>query len=167
METLTTSRLLLRPARPDDLDAMHEILSDPDAMRYWNTPPHTTREQSRLWLDRMIGADPNSRFEFVMEYSGALIGKAGLWRLPEIGFIVSPKYWGSGFAFEALAAIIPPAFAKFGMSAIVAEADPRNEACLKLLKRLKFVEKHRARNTIKVGDEWCDSVYFELPHPNA
>ena len=29
--------------------------------------------------------------------------RPGLWRFPEIGFILHPDYWGRGFAREALA----------------------------------------------------------------
>lgn len=40
MVELVTPRLKLRRARPDDLLAMHAVLSNPAAMRYWSTPPH-------------------------------------------------------------------------------------------------------------------------------
>ena len=167
METIETPRLLLRRARYGDLDAMHEILSSSKAMRYWSTIPHTSLEQTRAWLASMIDASPNYNYDFIIEQAGTVIGKAGLWRMPEIGFIVHPKYWGQGFAFEALSAVIPRAFNKFEINAITADVDPRNNACLNLLKRLEFDETRRAQRTIKVGDEWCDSVYLTLIRSNA
>ena len=167
METITTPRLLLRRAHIGDLEALHGIFSNPAAMRYWDTLPHTSLEQTRIWLARMIDADPGTSDDFIIERAGAVIGKAGMWRLPEIGFILHPDYWGQGIAFEALSAVIPHVFGKFGMDALVAEADPRNEACLALLKRLKFSETHRAERTMKIGDEWCDSVYLKLLRSNA
>ncbi|MES2497639.1 MAG: GNAT family N-acetyltransferase [Pseudomonadota bacterium] len=36
MTELRTARLLLRTARPGDLDDLHAVLSDPAAMRYWS-----------------------------------------------------------------------------------------------------------------------------------
>jgi len=39
---IRTPRLILRSARPDDLDAMHAVLSDSRATRWWSTPPHET-----------------------------------------------------------------------------------------------------------------------------
>ena len=56
MDTIRTERLLLRRARHGDLDDIHAVLSDPNAMRYWSTPPHATIEESRAWLDAMIAA---------------------------------------------------------------------------------------------------------------
>lgn len=146
---------------------MHEILSDQRAMRYWSTPPHTDIEQTRAWLTDMIDAGADDSDEFVIEHNGVLIGKAGLWRIPEIGFILHPDYWGRGFAFEALSAVIPRVFSKFAFDAITAEADPLNEACLRLLKRLGFAETRRVERTIKVGDEWCDSAYLALTRSKA
>ena len=46
-----TERLLLRPAQADDLEPLHAILSDPQAMAYWSSPPHEGhRANARLAL---------------------------------------------------------------------------------------------------------------------
>lgn len=160
MTTLRTERLLLRPARKDDLPAIHAILSDPRATRYWSTPPHSTLEQSREWLTGMIAIDPAEGEDFVVEHDGAVIGKAGFYRFPEVGFIFHPDHWGRGFAYEALGAVLDRGLAS--LPTAVADVDPRNTACLKLLTRLGFVETGRKEKTWLVGDEWCDSVYLSL-----
>lgn len=51
---ITTSRLRLRPARPEDLNAIHAVLPYREARRWWSTPPHDDIEQSRASLDGMI-----------------------------------------------------------------------------------------------------------------
>ena len=43
---LHTPRLRLRPPRPGDADALFAIHADPQAMRYWSTPPWTTPQQA-------------------------------------------------------------------------------------------------------------------------
>lgn len=155
-----TARLLLRRARMDDLAAIHRVLSDAQAMRYWSTPPHATLEQSRAWLESMVSAAAPENADFVIEHDGVVIGKAGCWRMPEIGFILHPDHWRQGFAREALGAVIDHVFAHFDTRSIVADVDPRNRASLALLDRLGFVETHRAARTFLVGDAWCDSVYL-------
>lgn len=162
---LRTPRLLLRPARMEDLPAIHAVLSEPRAMRYWSTPPHDTIEQSRAWLASMVEVDRASNADFVIEREGAVIGKAGCWRMPEIGFILHPDHWGRGLAREAVAAVIDHVFAQFDIPAITADVDPRNAASLRMLGRLGFVETHRATRTIRVGDAWCDSIYLARPRP--
>ena len=162
MTDILTSRLRLRPARTGDLDAFHAILRDRAAMRYWSSPPHTDIEQSREWLGKMIAIPEDQGLDFVIEHEGVAIGKAGCWRVPEIGYILHPDYWDQGFAREALAAIIPRLFESFPLPAIAADVDPRNQASIALLLRLGFTETHRAQRTWLVGEEWCDSVYFAL-----
>lgn len=167
MTALVTSRLTLRRARPSDLDDLHAVLSDPAAMRYWSTPPHTDVAQTREFLDGMIAAAPGDGDDFVVEHQGRVIGKAGFWRIPEVGYILHPAFWGSGLGREALTAVIGHAFATLGLAEIAADVDPRNAASLALLTRLGFRETGRATRTIKVGDEWCDSVYLALRRPDA
>ncbi len=165
MADLVTPRLRLRRARPDDLDALHVVLSHPAAMRYWSTPPHRDRDQTAAWLQGMIAASPQQSDDYVIEHEGAVIGKAGCWRLPEIGYILHPDVWGQGLAREALTAVIAHVFAAHPVAAIEADVDPRNAASLGLLGRLGFVETGRALRTFNVGGEWCDSVYLSLARP--
>ena len=167
MDAIRTDRLILRHATSRDLAALHAVLSSPVAMRYWSSPPHRTIKQSREWLSSMIDASPTESLDFILEYEGKVIGKAGCWRLPEIGFILHPDHWGLGLAHEALTAIIDRLFEHFPIPAITADVDPRNSACLALLERLGFLQTGHAAQTWLVGDEWCDSLYLALPRPKA
>jgi RimJ/RimL family protein N-acetyltransferase len=162
---ILTPRLRLRRARTDDLEGMHAVLSDASAMRYWSTPPHANREETRAWLERMIASPAETSDDFVVEFEGNVIGKAGCWKVPEIGFIFHPRAWGKGLGREAVAAVIKRTFALFPIDAVEAETDPRNDACLALLAKLGFHEVRRAQRTMRVGDEWVDSVYLALPRP--
>lgn len=162
---LTTERLVLRPAEPDDLEALHAILSDPRATRYWSTPPHASLERTREWLEATLATQPHEGEDFVVEREGLLVGKVGLYRFPEIGFIFHPDVWGQGIAAEALAPVLRRAFAVHGLTRVTADVDPRNAASLKLLNRLGFHETHRATRTWLIGDEWSDSVYLALSRP--
>ena len=51
---LRTERLLLRPYRNSDMEAVFAIRSDPEVMRFWSTPPLTEREQARAIVTRDI-----------------------------------------------------------------------------------------------------------------
>lgn len=108
------------------------------------------------------------------------IGKIGLYDGKEVGYILHPDYWGKGYATEALMAIlhryfadiveVPPDTKPEGREIIVsgrakADIDPRNDASLKILTRLGFVEVGRAEKTFKTHLGWCDSVYLELSRP--
>jgi ribosomal-protein-alanine N-acetyltransferase len=167
MTEIRTERLLLRRARETDLDAIHAILSDARAMRYWSTPPHETIEQSREWLATMIASPDGAGEDFVIEHRGRVIGKAGCYRFPDVGYILAPEAWGQGFAREALTAIFAHVFAHHAIEALHADVDPRNPASIALLLKLGFEPNGKAERTWLVGDEWCDSVYFKLVRPDA
>jgi RimJ/RimL family protein N-acetyltransferase len=159
---LHTPRLRLRRAAPADLEALHEILSDETAMRFWSSSPHRDLERTRTWLEAMIAAGPPASDDFVIEHEGRVIGKAGCWRVPEIGYILHPRYWGRGIAAEACRAVIAHVFASYAVNAITADVDPRNAASLRLLGRLGFAETGRASATYEIDGEISDSVYLAL-----
>ncbi|KPF79021.1 GNAT family N-acetyltransferase [Novosphingobium sp. AAP93] len=167
MAVLRTERLLLRPVRADDIDALHAIMRQPQAMAYWSTPPHSTLAETADLLDAMISIPSGEGEDFVIEFKGRLIGKAGLYRFPDIGYLLDPAFWGRGLATEALRAVISRAFEVHRLPRIQADVDPRNAASLRLLARLGFRETHRQARTWLVGGEWCDSVYLALDQPDC
>lgn len=156
-----TPRLTLRSARPDDLEAMHAILSDPRAVRWWSTPPHQTLDQTRNWLAGMIAHGPDQP-DFVIEMNGRVIGKAGFYRLPEVGYILHPDAWGQGLGAEAVGAAIDHVFRTADVAVLTADVDPENAASIRLLERLGFVRTGFAERTWNVGGEWKDSLYYGL-----
>lgn len=162
MATLQTERLTLRPARESDLEAIHAILSDPRATAYWSTPPHETVETTRDWLGSMIAIPPELGEDFVVEHQGKVIGKAGMYRFPELGFIFHPDVWRQGFAREALSAVIARGFEVHRFPRLIADVDPRNPASLGLLESLGFRRTGYREKTWFVADGWADSVDLEL-----
>lgn len=160
-DEIRTDRLLLRRACADDIEAMHRIMSDAQAMRYWSTPPHAGIDDTARWIASMVDADPSSSDDFIVTLDGRLIGKLGAWKLPEVGFLIDRAQWGRGYASEALAAFVKRR-RHLGSSELTADVDPRNLGSIRLLAGHGFVETGRAAGTWQVGDELCDSVYFRL-----
>lgn len=158
---IVTARLKLRTARPDDLAAMHAVLSDPRATRWWSTPPHESLDQTAAWLDSMIANGPEQP-DFVVERDGRVIGKAGFWRLPDVGYILHPDHWGQGLASEAVAAAIDHVFATRDVDDLTADVDPENAASIRLLEKLGFVKTGFAPRTWNIGGAWKDSLYYGL-----
>lgn len=161
-DLIRTERLLMRRATMADLPAMHAILSDPVAMRYWSTPPHADLGTSEAWLRSMVEVDPAISDDFILDHAGRVIGKLGCWNYPEIGFLLSPTVWGQGLADEALRAFLDRRRGLGSPNPITADVDPRNIASLRLLQRNGFVETGRAERTWHIAGEWCDSIYLEL-----
>ncbi|MHA6267740.1 GNAT family N-acetyltransferase [Aliiroseovarius sp. CAU 1755] len=165
---IQTPRLLLRAPAPSDLPALHTIFSNPEAMRYWSHETHDDIARTERVLDNMIASHADTGLEFVVERDGAVIGKAGLWRIAELGYILHPDHWGQGLAREALGAVIEAAWqTRADIDRITAEIDPRNTASARLLTHLGFHETGRRPRTLHLYGEWCDSTDFALPRPQA
>lgn len=163
---IRTDRLLLRAGRWDDLDAMHEIFSNAAAMRWWDRPPHEDIGVTRKCLSSFIEDPLETREEFILEFDGVCIGKAGCWRKAELGYILHPRVWGQGLATEALAAILPRAFARWPDAVrIEAEIDPNNLASRRVLEKLGFYLSGTAEKTLHMGGRWYDSAYYAMPRP--
>lgn len=161
MTRIVTDRLVLRTAEPGDLQAMHRVLSDPRAMTWWSSLPHETLEQTQDWLAGMIANGPDNP-DFVIERHGQVIGKAGFWKPPEVGYILHPDHWGQGLAREAVGAAIEHVFATTEIHDLNADVDPENVASIRLLEGLGFVRTGFAERTWCIGGIWKNSWYYGL-----
>lgn len=148
----------------DDAEDLHAAFSDPEVMRYFDDP-HRTLAKTQAWVRRSVSAPSETTREYVIVRDGKVIGKAGIWKAPEIGFLLRRDQWRKGIAFEALTGLIPHVAIAMNLKEITADVDPRNDPSLALLDRLGFVRTGVARDTIKIGGLWCDSVYLERSMP--
>ena len=137
---IETSRLILRPRDVDDAEALFPAFADVEAMRYWSGPPHTDVAETRA--DFMRSAPDWRAWTVVDRASGGAIGfvAAGEKRqgnVTEIGYMFLRATWGSGFAREAVSAVIDRIFAE-GQRRVFADTDPDNMPSRGLLERLGF-----------------------------
>jgi RimJ/RimL family protein N-acetyltransferase len=107
---LRTERLLLRQWRDEDVEALYEIVTQPE---YLATMPPLDRGQTEAQIRRFRSgwdADGYSHWAACDLESGRLIGRIGLlchhdWPLvdrpvPEVGWVVHRDFWGRGLATE-------------------------------------------------------------------
>jgi ribosomal-protein-alanine N-acetyltransferase len=160
---IETPRLLLRPLMRYDAPVLHQALSDPAVMRYWSTPPHARLEETESWIEGSIAAMARGdAHDFSVLHQGEVIGRVAFWMGDEIGLFFLQKAWGRGYAREAVAAVLRYGFDKLNFKQVRADVDPENVASLRLLEGLGFKRTGVAKNTMKVGETWVDSVYLAL-----
>lgn len=142
MTELETSRLVLRPARPDDAPCFALGVSD-FAVARWLTPlpfPFTLAMASD-WLRNAPkpGAD---KALFIVDLPGrGLIGCVTLG--PELGFWIAKPHWGRGYGAEAARAVIDWHFANSAAETIASSAQHDNHISLRLKARLGFAQTGR------------------------
>jgi RimJ/RimL family protein N-acetyltransferase len=169
--TLTTARLILRPLRQEDAQALFSIWSDVDAMRYFSFPTMASLEQAEDRVARKLKSSADGH-DFIcaveLRTTGEVLGDCALFhvdeqcRRAEIGFSLHRKHWGHGYMSEAASALIEHAFGALKLRRIEADIDPRNGASARLLERLGFVREGMLRERWIVGDEVSDSALYGL-----
>lgn len=161
-DVIQCERLRMRRVQLGDLDAIHDIMSDHETMRFWSSPPHATREETERWFASMLeGEESRKSDEFILELDGIVIGKLGAWRLPEVGFFLRRDCWGRGLATEAMQCFIEYSRSR-GIEYLTADVDPENTACLRLLAKCGFQETGRKDATYIVAGEARDSVFLKV-----
>ena len=114
---LETARLLLRPMRQYDFDALLLIFTDPRVMAAFNHPLFT-HEQMQRWLQRNLDHQNEfgyGLFSVFLKETGELIGDCGLEQMDdmhaaELGYDFRSDYWNQGYATEAARAVRDYAF---------------------------------------------------------
>jgi len=169
--TLSTERLLLRPLRITDAEALFKIFSDPEVMRYWSTPPWTSITPAEEMIQKDLRAMPlGEHLRLGMETAGTgeLIGICSLFKFDAqskhamIGYGMARSHWGQGYMAEALSAMLDYAFGPLDFRRIEADIDPRNTASARILEKLGFAHEGRLRERWMVGDEISDSDLYGL-----
>src|SRR5579864_7638666 len=109
-----TPRLALRPPRQDDTaEVFQRIASDPQVTRFVGWPMHTSLRDTEAFLS-FSQAEwtkwPVGPLLITSKRDGAILGSTGLafetsYRA-STGFVLAKDAWGSGFASEALTAVV-------------------------------------------------------------
>jgi RimJ/RimL family protein N-acetyltransferase len=168
---LHSENLLLRPFVRDDAVAMHRVYSDPEAMKYWSSPPVTELAQAEALVsaDMACMAEGQGLFwALTLADSGQVVGKCTLFgvsasnRRAEVGYILDRRFWGRGLMTEAMCAMLDFGFGQLGLHRLEADSDPDNGASLALLEKLGFRREGLFRQRWNIDGEWRDSVMLGL-----
>jgi len=114
MINLLTERLIIRDPIIDDLFEHHELMSNKNAMRYWQSSLVNNINESREKLQKAI-EEANSKNrklyylkifdkitnEYIGEIGYTVIIETPLGKIVGLGYAIKEKFWGKGFATEA------------------------------------------------------------------
>jgi RimJ/RimL family protein N-acetyltransferase len=169
-----TARLVLRPFRPEDRDALHAFHSDPEAVRYVPYPPRTRDQVADVLRRKTANTELRSEGDLLelavlRADDQRLIGDVLLalrsveHQTLEVGYIFAPAAGGQGFATEAVRALVDLAFSAVGARRVVARVDDRNRRSAALLERLGFrLEAHLIENEWFKGELSSELDYAVL-----
>lgn len=140
---LHTQRLLLRPPRRDDVDAIYRGLSDFGvASMLARVPSPYYRKDAVDWLAQVDEDEDEETVRLAIAFEdGGMIGQVSIERRhgrPVIGYWLSRSYWGGGIMTEALGAIIARFLAGNSDAALHSGVFVDNPASLHIQEKLGF-----------------------------
>ncbi|HIA03004.1 MAG TPA: N-acetyltransferase [Myxococcales bacterium] len=142
-----TARLSMRAFQPKDAEAFFRLNSHPEVIRYTGEPACESVAAAKQgiesypdWNQYGIG-----RWATVLKATEEIIGFAGFKYLPDfdeidLGYRFLPQYWGQGLATEASLACLSYGFKTLGLKRIVGFTDSDNQASMRVLLKLGFVQ---------------------------
>lgn len=145
MTAITTDRLLLRPMRPDDAEALLAVFGDPAVMAAFGRGPFSRHEMD-AWVARNLAHQERYGYGlFTIELldGGLVVGDCGLERMEldgadevELGYDLRSDHWGRGLATEAASAVIRHARQELGISRLVSLVRASNDASARVAERV-------------------------------
>ncbi len=153
---IQTERLLLRPFRDTDAEAVTTLAGNRKVARMTARIPHPYPDGSaQQWIAGQAAARKSGdAFRFAILFEGRLVGAIGLERQApgryELGYWIGEPWWGQGMATEAAGAAVRFAFETLGADTVEAGYLFDNPASGRILAKCGFV---------RTGEvmQWCEA----------
>lgn len=165
---IETQRLFIRRFSEQDATDLYDYLSREEVVRFEPHPP-LTYEQA---VEEATRREEDSSWYAVALKSGKVIGHfhltQGMYGTWELSFVFHSRYWGQGYAFESMRALLKYAFNSMHARRIVARCNPLNESSWKLLDRVGFRREGTSlQNVFYIKDEegnpiWQDTYEYAM-----
>lgn len=162
-DPIHTERLVIRHPAMTDLDALVARRSEPDVARFqsWSAPyPRNKAEELLSSAVAMSGPEVGqwSMVTVASADTGEVLGDLAIHlteqgKVAEIGYTFAVRYWGNGFATEAVEGLVDRLFKSGGVERVSATLDADNLASARLLERTGFLYEGRTRLSYWPADQ--------------
>lgn len=168
---LESQRLLYRKILLIDAKDLFLIRSNDDVMRFMDV----TRIESIDDAENLIGSvneaykkQTGINWAIVEKKSNTFIGYFGFFRIipehcrAEIGYALSPEYWGKGYMHETLNKMLRFGFKTMKLHSIEANVNPENAKSKKTLEKIGFKQEAYFRENYLFNNRFLDSLIYSL-----
>lgn len=149
--TLKTNRLILRPWKENDAQALYQYAKSPDVGPVAGWPVHTDVENSSQIIKDVLSADETYAVvlkgeDFPIGSIGLMIGKASNIAIGndegEIGYWIGVPYWGRGLIPEAVCELLRHGFEDLALTTIWCGYFDGNEKSRRVQEKCGFQYHH-------------------------
>jgi ribosomal-protein-alanine N-acetyltransferase len=168
---LAAKRLILRQITFDDVSSLFDIYSSEEVTKYYGIFAITDIQQIYNLISSFNKGFDNStsiRWGIELRETKEIIGTCGFhnWHKgfsrAEIGYEINKKYWGRGYAAEAINAMAYFGFNYMKLNRIEALTYPENEASAKVLAKNGFKQEGILREYAYFREKYQDLVMHSL-----
>lgn len=166
---LETGRMILRPMRDSDAEAVFAIFGDDETCRHFLAQAqrgYASVAEARAnvidWAARQFQHRAGLRWALTQRGDDTLIGTAGynFWDQPnhraDIGYDLNRALWGRGLMPEAMHAILHFGFGTMMLHRVEADVTSGNAASVRVLEKCGFAHEGTLRERY-----WCNGRYFD------
>lgn len=139
---IESSRLKLRELTVADASHFYDLNNDPEVIKYTGDPPFENVEAAWNFLKNydQYALYGYGRWAVESKETGEFLGWCGLKYVlslgeTDIGFRFFRRYWGRGYATEAVRACIKYGFEKLSLTKIAGRAMTANKASIRVLEK--------------------------------
>ncbi len=164
---LRTERLLLKPFRLSDIDAVLEYASDPEWATFYPRPYDRGRAEYVVAQAVLTSRDKGAVFAVV--YDGRVVGLISLSvdpededRKAELGYDIARDMWGQGLAPEAASAVCDWGFHEYRLAKVYALVDARHRRSLRVMQKLGMTREAIYRSDEVEQGERVDGVCYSV-----
>jgi RimJ/RimL family protein N-acetyltransferase len=169
LDLVETDRLVLSGWRKDQIDDLYRLHGDPRVARYLTEhgqpwPKHEMDEALAHWI-MLFERQKMGKLRVTRKSDGVLVGRCGFGvyceeEVPEIVYSLYPEFWGNGYAFEAASALREWYWRETDRPHFIGIADVRNEASLKVLRKIGGIHTHIGAND---DGHYCEWFIYRRP----
>ncbi|MDD5417332.1 MAG: GNAT family N-acetyltransferase [Candidatus Nanoarchaeia archaeon] len=168
---LESERLILRPVKLSDADAVYEHAKHRVISRYTSNIPYPyPKESAKPFLRKCLKKlKDNEEYTFAMvpKNKKTLIGIVSLhlkWenKRAELGYWLGKKYWGNGYMPETVKTILDFGFNKLKLNKIYARAFVVNSASKRVLEKSGFKKEGTLQQHYFKNGRFYDAYSFSI-----
>ncbi|WP_349408178.1 GNAT family N-acetyltransferase [Pseudalkalibacillus sp. SCS-8] len=172
---LETERLILRKITLDDLEDMFEYCSIDEVSRNVTWETHKSMADTKQFLEMILEQYENEKVVFwgiQWKENSRLIGTIDyvswnpIHKIGEIGYVLSPDFWGKGIMTEAAKEVIKFGFEEMGLVRIQARCFLQNQGSERVMQKIGMALEGTVRKGIFAKGKHQDLKLYAIVNDN-